>query len=91
LRVFLRELNPAARALLRTEIERAAARGDEVPVGDFILQELRRDLPDAGPAPSAAQPSSAAPPPNATEADRIESAARVFFTPLEPFGALAPR
>ena len=86
LRMFLRELPPAARALLRAELERAAARGDEVPAGDFILAELRRDAePERTarlePAARASPPPAAVPP----ETGRIESASRMFFAPLEPF------
>src|SRR5262249_34723404 len=90
LRVFLRDLNPQARALLRAELERAAARGDEVPGGTFILEELRRDAEEARlPEPkNAAGASAAATPPAAASpasteplagADRLSSAARYFF------------
>ena len=85
LRVFLRDLNPQARALLRAELERAAARGDEVPGGAFILEELRRDAEAARPPepkPTAAATSTAEP---LAGADRLGSAARYFFAPLEPF------
>jgi len=92
LRVFLRELPPAARALLRAKLERAAADGDEVPAGDFILAELRRGDAEAEqpPAPELAPAVVTAPsiipaPPATQETGRIESAARMFFAPLEPF------
>ena len=92
LRVFLRELPPAARALLRAELERAAAAGDEVPAGDFILAELRRHDVEAEPAPSPEPAPAAIPAPSivpaptaAQETGRIESASRMFFAPLEPF------
>jgi hypothetical protein len=42
LRDFLRQLSPSARALLIAELERALLRGDEVPGGDLVLQEVRR-------------------------------------------------
>jgi hypothetical protein len=41
LRDYLRHLTVEARALLVTELERAALRGDEIPVGDFLLKEVR--------------------------------------------------
>ena len=89
LRVYLRDLNPQARALLRAELERAAARGDEVPGGTFILEELRRDPEEVPPAP---KPAAMAPPAAAAAAaeplagaDRLGAAARYFFGPLEPF------
>src|SRR4051812_21020856 len=93
LRVFLRELPPAAKALLRAELERAAAAGDEVPAGDFILAELRRHDVEAEPAPSPEPAPTATPAPSIIpaptaaqqEAGRIESASRMFFAPLEPF------
>ncbi len=48
LRQFLRELSPQARALLITELERAALRGDDIPGGDLVLQEVRNAIRDAG-------------------------------------------
>jgi hypothetical protein len=48
LRQFLRELKPAARALLATELERAMLRGEEPPGASFILDELRSDARNAG-------------------------------------------
>lgn len=41
LRQMLRELPPGARALLIAELEHAVLRGDEVPGGDRLLQEVR--------------------------------------------------
>jgi hypothetical protein len=41
LRQYLRELPAGARALLIAELERAVLRGDEIPGGDMLLQELR--------------------------------------------------
>jgi hypothetical protein len=41
LREFLRQLNPAARAMLSAGLERAALRGEAMPGGDLILRELR--------------------------------------------------
>jgi hypothetical protein len=52
LRQLLRELPPGARALLIAELERAVLRGDEVPGGDQLLQEVRaavRNSPDNEP------------------------------------------
>ena len=48
LRTYLRELTPEARALLLAELERGAQRGDALPAGDFLLQELRAGLRQAG-------------------------------------------
>src|SRR6185295_14749008 len=56
LRAYLRELPPAARTLLRTELERAAARGEPVAGGDFILQALGPDEPEIPAAAPAAEP-----------------------------------
>jgi hypothetical protein len=47
LRLYLRELSPAAQALLIAELERAALHGDEVPGGDLVLQEVRRAMRDS--------------------------------------------
>jgi len=43
LREFLRELKPAARTLLATELERAMLRGEDPPGASFILDELRSE------------------------------------------------
>jgi hypothetical protein len=48
LRQFLRQLPSGARALLIREIERALLRGDEVPGGDLLLQEVRRAVRESG-------------------------------------------
>ena len=48
LRQYLRELPSGARALLIAELERAVLRGDEVPGGDMLLQELRGVVRAAG-------------------------------------------
>ena len=48
LRLYLRQLSPEARALLIAELERALLRGDEVPGGDVVLQELRRAARESG-------------------------------------------
>src|SRR5262245_60385548 len=41
LRRFLRELPSGARALLMAELERAVLRGEEIPGGNMLLQEVR--------------------------------------------------
>jgi hypothetical protein len=41
LREYLRQLPPAARALLITELERTLLRGEEIPGGDLVLREVR--------------------------------------------------
>lgn len=74
LRQFLRELSPQARALLTAELERAALRGDDVPGGDLVLQEVR----------NAARVDSE------EDAPRVGNAARLFFRPFEPFLASRP-
>lgn len=48
LREFLRKLPSGARTLLITELERAVLRGDEVPGGDMLLQEVRAAVRDSG-------------------------------------------
>src|SRR5437763_12916255 len=41
LREYLRELKPAARAMLMAELERGRLRGDDMPAADLVLRELR--------------------------------------------------
>ncbi len=41
LREYLRQLPPGARTLLIKELERARLRGDEIPGGEILLQEVR--------------------------------------------------
>ena len=48
LREFLRELKPAARTLLATELERAMLRGEDPPGASFILDELRSEARNSG-------------------------------------------
>lgn len=48
LRAYLRELPSGARTLLVTELERAVLRGDEIPGGDMLLQEVRAAVRDSG-------------------------------------------
>jgi hypothetical protein len=48
LRDFLRELKPAARALLIAELERTTLRGDDMAGSELILTELRRSIRDNG-------------------------------------------
>src|SRR5579864_1279791 len=68
LRGYLRQLPPASRSLLIAELERALLRGDDVPGGDLLLQEVRSLLRESG-----------------QQGRRIGGAARLFFTPLEPY------
>ncbi|MEA2936846.1 MAG: hypothetical protein QOC56_350 [Alphaproteobacteria bacterium] len=57
LREYLRELPKGARALLIAELERAASRGEDIPGGDALLQEVRRLMRDPGePAPRFGNP-----------------------------------
>src|SRR5262245_58297548 len=46
LREYLRDLKPAARALLMGELERTLLRGDDLAGAEVILAELRRELRD---------------------------------------------
>ena len=48
LREYLRQLPPAAQSLLITELERASLRGDDIPGGDVLLQEVRGAVREAG-------------------------------------------
>jgi hypothetical protein len=48
LRGYLRELPPATRALLIAELERSLLRGDDVPGGDLLLQEVRSAVRESG-------------------------------------------
>jgi hypothetical protein len=48
LRLYLRQLSPAACTLLLAEFERALLRGEEVPGGELVLQEVRRALREGG-------------------------------------------
>jgi hypothetical protein len=58
LRDFLRQLPAGSRALLIAELERAVLRGDEIPGGDFLLQEVRSAVrASAEPAPRVDEPS----------------------------------
>ena len=69
LRQFLREMSPAARALLMRELERGAYNNETFPGFDLILQELR-----GGERASVSAP-----------APRIEGLDRRLFQPLVPF------
>lgn len=58
LRDFLRELKPEARALLMNELERAAAKGNNLPGGELVLRELRALItPVSNPPPRVQRPS----------------------------------
>jgi hypothetical protein len=48
LRGYLLQLPPAKRALLIAELERALLRGDDVPGGELLLQEVRSSVRDSG-------------------------------------------
>jgi hypothetical protein len=48
LRQYLRELPSGARTLLIAELERAVLRGDEIPGGDMLLQEVRAAVRESG-------------------------------------------
>jgi hypothetical protein len=68
LRGYLLQLPPAKQALLIAELERALLRGEDVPGGDLLLQEVRGAVRETG-----------------LRTPRMNSAARLFFRPLEPF------
>jgi hypothetical protein len=69
LRSYLRELPPGALTLLAVELERVAARGDEIPGGAELLEEVRGALRESG------QPATR----------RAGDPTRAFFAALEPF------
>ena len=48
LRSYLRELPRGALALLASELERVAARGDDIPGGESLLEEVRAALRESG-------------------------------------------
>src|SRR5262249_10044581 len=48
LRQYLRQLSPAARALLIAELERTLLTGAEIPGGDLGLREVRRGVREWG-------------------------------------------
>jgi hypothetical protein len=48
LRDYLLALDPEARSLLVTELERALLRGEEIPGAELVLNELRRTLRETG-------------------------------------------
>jgi hypothetical protein len=48
LRGYLLQLPPAKQALLIAELERALLRGDDVPGGELLLQEVRSSVRDSG-------------------------------------------
>ena len=52
LRQYLRQLPPGARALLIAELERAVERGDNIPGGELLLQEVRGAVQDAATPPA---------------------------------------
>jgi hypothetical protein len=72
LRAYLQDLKPEARVMLLAELERSAARGDDVPGGDVLIEELRRAVRASAPASSPVAP-------------RVSNPARLFFAPLDPF------
>jgi hypothetical protein len=69
LRDYLRQLAPAAQAMLLREFERALARGEDVAVANFVLVELRKIV--------RADDSS--------ERPRVEDLPRLVFACLDPF------
>jgi flagellin-specific chaperone FliS len=69
LREYLRQLTPEAQALLLREFERAAERGEQVAVANYVLTELRKIL--------RANSSDREP--------RTEHAARLFFQATDPY------
>jgi hypothetical protein len=69
LRQYLRALPPGSRALLIAELERALLRGEEIPGGDMLLQEVRTAVRESA----------------RERAPRVDNPARLFFRPLEPF------
>jgi hypothetical protein len=76
LREYLRQLPPGSRSSLIKELERTLLRGDDLPGGDVLLQELRGAVRVAHADPA---------PPNAAPVPRNADPARLFFRPVEPF------
>jgi len=72
LREYLRHLPPGTRVLLIAELERALLRGDEIPGGDLLLQEVRSAVREFAGSTGSAGP-------------RFGDAARLFFRPVQPF------
>jgi hypothetical protein len=68
LRAYLRQLTPAAQALLMREFERALERGDDTAVADLVLGELRRIVRSA----------------DTNERPRTADPARLVFACLDP-------
>lgn len=69
LREYLRQLTPAAQSLLLKEFERAAERGEQVAVANYVLTELRKILRgDAG-----------------DREPRSEHVERLFFQAIDPY------
>jgi hypothetical protein len=90
LREFLRQLPAGSRALLIAELERAVLRGDDVPGGDLLLQEVRSAVRASGePVPRADDPARlffhAIEPYLVDESDPTEKhAGRIARTALDP-------
>src|SRR6185437_751544 len=71
LRGYLRQLTPATRARLLTEVERLRQSGEDLPGAEIILAELRADRPDI--------------PLEVPPVDKLEPAARHFLSVLDPY------
>jgi hypothetical protein len=71
LRGYLRQLTPATRARLLTEVERLRQTGEDFPGAEIILAELRADRPE--------------PLPEAPPVEKLDPAARHFFHVLDPY------
>ena len=56
LRDYLRQLPLGVRARLIAELERAAARGDDIPGGAAVLEEVRGTMQESAPAPRRGTP-----------------------------------
>src|SRR5687768_14835254 len=69
LRDYLRQLAPAAQAMLLREFERALERGEDVAVANFVLVELRKIVRAD----------------DSNERPRVEDLPRLVFACLDPF------
>ena len=77
LRGYLRQLTPPTRVRLLAEVERLRQSGEDIPGSDIIMAELR----------AAARPDPAA---DTQPVDKLDPAARQFFSVLDPYLTLRP-
>ena len=83
LRAYLRQLSPAAQALLIREFERVAARGEDAAIATLVLKELRGLAPAPPPEPSS--PPASKPESPAVAKDEARDLVALVFAPLAAF------